>query len=182
MVLRSMRAAAITLLSIVGFTALGAVAQEPASPKPVTGTKVTQFMGLEGVKPRAGGTLTLDGGSLQFTSSKGKASVALHSVEDVITENDSQRVFRGTLGTLTMFAPYGGGRFLSLFRSKIDTLTIQYRDADGALHGAIFTMAVGKADPLKKEMLAQGAHTTIPMEEEAGGAAVKPDAAKEKKP
>jgi hypothetical protein len=41
-------------------------------------------------------------------------------------------------------------------------------------------MAVGKADPLKKEMLAQGAHTSIPPEEDAGGA--KPDAAKEKKP
>jgi len=182
MVLRSMRAAAIALLSIVGFTALGAVAQEPASPKPVTGTKVTQFMGLEGVKPRAGGTLTLDGGSLQFTSSKGKASVPLHSVEDVITENDSQRVFRGTLGTLTMFAPYGGGRFLSLFRSKIDTLTIQYRDTDGALHGAIFTMPLGKADPFKKDLVSQGARTSIPMQDDSGSSKAKPEAAKEKKP
>jgi hypothetical protein len=177
MVLNSMQRATIAVLSIVGCAAMPTMAQQPA-----TGTKVTQFMGLEGVKPRAGGTLTLDGGNLQFTSSKGKASVPLRSIEDVITENDSQRVFRGTLGTLTMFAPYGGGRFLSLFRSKIDTLTIQYRDADGALHGAIFTMALGKADPFKKEMLAQGAHTSIPMEEDTGGAGAKPDAAKEKKP
>jgi hypothetical protein len=177
MVLRSMRTATIALLSIVGMTALPSVAQKPAA-----GTKVTQFMGLEGVKPKADGTLTLDDGNLQFTSSKGKASVPLHSVEDVVTGNDSQRVFRGTFGTLTMFAPYGSGRFLSLFRSKLDTLTIQYRDSDGALHGAIFTMAVGKADPLKKEMLAQGAHTTIPMEDDAGSSGAKPDAAKEKKP
>lgn len=175
MVLRSIGTATIVLLSIVGITALPAVAQKPA-----TGTKATQFMGLEGVKPKAGGMLTLDGGNLQFTSSKGKASVPLNSVEDVVTGNDSQRVFRGTFGTLTMFAPYGSGRFLSLFRSKLDTLTIQYRDADGSLHGAIFTMGEGKADQLKKEMLAQGAHTTIPQEEDAGGA--KPDAAKEKKP
>lgn len=177
MVLRSMRTATIALMSIVGITALPSAAQQPA-----TGTKVTQFMGLEGVKPKAGGSLTLDGGNLQFTSSKGKATVPLHSVEDVVTGNDSQRVFRGTFGTLTMFAPYGSGRFLSLFRSKLDTLTIQYRDPDGALHGAIFTMAVGKADPLKKQMLAQGAHTTIPPEEDAGSAGAKPDAGKEKKP
>ena len=177
MVLNSMRTATIVLTSIVGFTALPTVAQQPA-----TGTKAMQFMGLEGVKPKANGTLTLDGGSFQFTSSKGKATVPLTSVEDVITGNDSQRVFRGTLGTLTMFAPYGSGRFLSLFRSKLDTLTIQYRDADGALHGAIFTMAVGKADPLKKDMLAQGAHTTVPMEEDTGSSGAKPDAAKEKKP
>jgi len=175
MVLRSIRMATIALLGIVGITALPAVAQKPA-----TGTKVTQFMGLEGVKPRAGGTITLDGGNMQFTSSKGKASVPLKSVEDVVTGNDSQRVFRGTFGTLTMLAPYGGGRFLSLFRSKVDTLTIQYRDADGSLHGAIFTMGEGKADALKKEMLVQGAHTTIPQEEDTSGA--KPDAAKEKKP
>jgi hypothetical protein len=178
MVLRSMRTATIALLSIVGITALPAAAQKPATGT-AAGTKVTQFMGLEGVKPRTGGTITLDGGNLQFTSSNGKASVPLNSVEDVVTGNDSQRVFRGTFGTLTMFAPYGSGRFLSLFRSKLDTLTIQYRDADGSLHGAIFTMGEGKADPLKKEMLAQGAHTTIPQEDTSGA---KPDAAKEKKP
>jgi hypothetical protein len=177
MVLRSIRMAMIAMLGILGISALPAVAQKPA-----TGTKVTQFMGLEGVKPKAGGTITLDGGNLQFTSSKGKASVPLHSVEDVVTGNDSQRVFRGAIGTLTMLAPYGSGRFLSLFRSKLDVITIKYRDADGGLHGAIFTMAVGKADPLKKEMVTQGAHTSIPAEENAGSSDSKPDTAKEKKP
>jgi hypothetical protein len=63
---------------------------------------------------------------------------------------------------MSMVAPYGGGRVLSLFRSKIDTLTVQYRDADGGLHGAIFTMPVGKAEAIKKELVAQGAHTTAP--------------------
>jgi hypothetical protein len=81
-----------------------------------------------------------------------------------------------------MFAPYGGGRFLSLFRSKTDTLTIQYRDTDGGLHGAIFTMPVGKADPFKKALVSQGAHTTIPVQDDSSGSAAKPDAAKEKKP
>jgi hypothetical protein len=59
---------------------------------------------------------------------------------------------------------------LSLFRAKLDTLTIQYRDADGGLHGAIFTMAVGKAEPLKKELVAQGARTSVPIQENSGGA------------
>jgi hypothetical protein len=100
----------------------------------------------------------------------------------VVTDLDSERVFRGTVGTLTMFAPYGSGRFLSLFRSKIDTLTIKYRDESGALHGAIFTMALGKAEPFKKEMLAGGAHTTIPIQDHPASTDAKPDAAKEKKP
>ena len=177
MVFRSMQTATMALLGIVGFTALPTVAQQPA-----TGTKVVQFMGLEGVKAKSSGRLTLEGGNLQFTSSNAKANVPLHSIEDVVTGNDSQRVFRGTIGTLTMFAPYGGGRFLSLFRSKVDTLSIQYRDAEGGLHGAIFTMATGKADALKKEMVAQGARTSIPIQDDAGSADSKPVAAKEKKP
>jgi hypothetical protein len=40
-------------------------------------------------------------------------------------------------------------------------LTIKYRDADGGLHGVIFTVPLGKAELIKKELIAQGAHTTI---------------------
>ncbi len=48
-----------------------------------------------------------------------------------------------------------------MLRSKIDILTIQYRDDDGGLHGVIFTMPVGAAEPIKQELITQGAHTTI---------------------
>jgi hypothetical protein len=143
---------------------------------------VVQITGLSGVKEHAKGHLTVDKGNLQFSNSKVKADVAVTSVQDVVTGNDSQRMIRGFVGTLTMIAPYESGRFLSLFRLKLDTLTIQYRDADGGLHGAIFTMAVGKADPLKKELVAQGAHTSIPVQEDAPGAETKPGATKERKP
>jgi hypothetical protein len=177
MVLRTMRRATFCLVGILGFTALPSVAQQPAA-----GNKVVQVTGLAGVKANTSGNLTLENGSLQFASFAAKVSVPIHSVEDVITENDSQRVFRGTIGTLTMFAPYGSGRFLSLFRSKIDTLTIQYRDTDGGLHGAIFTMALGKADPFKKNLVSQGARTSIPVQDDSGSSNTKPDAAKEKKP
>jgi len=176
----SMRTAIITLLGILCSTASPCLAQQPAAD--AAGNKVVQVTGLTGVKANTKGILTVESGNLQFANSKSKVSVPLQSVEDVVTDNDSQRVFRGTFGTLTMFAPYGGGRFLSLFRSKLDTLTIQYRDADGGLHGAIFTMGVGKADPLKKVLVSQGAHTTIPIQENSGSADAKPDPAKEKKP
>jgi hypothetical protein len=165
------------LLLLFNPLALPSFAQQPAE-----AVKVVQVMGFAGVKAKAKGRLKLENGNLQFSSSKEKAEVAITSVDDVITGNDSQRVIRGTLGTLTMFAPYGSGRFLNLFRLKLDTLTIQYRDADGGLHGAIFTMAVGKADPLKKLLVAQGAHTSIPVQDDSSGVDPKTDAAKEKKP
>jgi len=177
MVLCSIRRAIVFLVGILGFTALPSVAQQPAA-----SNKAVQITGLAGVKRNTAGNLTLENGSLQFASSGAKVSVPIHSVEDVVTENDSQRVFRGTMGTLTMLAPYGGGRFLSLFRSKIDTLTIQYRDTDGGLHGAIFTMPLGKADPFKKDLVSQGARTSIPIQDDSGSSDAKPEAAKEKKP
>ena len=59
-----------------------------------------------------------------------------------------------------MAAPYGGGRFLSLFRKKIDTLTFKYRDAEGSLHGVIFTMPAGSADAIKGELVLQGARSS----------------------
>src|SRR6266849_6149107 len=177
MLLRSMGVATIFLLGILNFTVLPSIAQQPAA-----GNKAVQITGLVGVKANTSGNLTLQDGNLQFASSGAKVSVPIHSVEDVITENDSQRVFRGTLGTLSMFAPYGSGRFLSLFRSKLDTLTIQYRDAEGGLHGAIFTMPVGKADLLKKELVARGAHTSVPLEEDSNATGAKPAAGKEQKP
>jgi hypothetical protein len=165
------------LLLLFNPLVLSTVAQQSAN-----SVGVVQVIGLVGVKPKAKGNLKLENGKLQFSAGKTKADVDVTSLEDVITGNDSQRVFRGAIGTLTMFAPYGGGRFLSLFRTKLDTLTIQYRDGDGALHGAIFTMAVGKADPLKKLLVAQGAHTSIPVQDDSGASNPKPSGSKEQKP
>lgn len=85
-------------------------------------------------------------------------------MQDVVTGSDSQRVIRGTLGTLSRFGPYGSDRFMSLFRSKLDTLTIQYRDGDGGLHGVIFTTPVGTANVIKDELIGLGAHTSIPTQ------------------
>ena len=126
--------------------------------------KVVQLTGLAGVKDNAKGTLDVQNGQLHFVHSKASSDVSAASIQDVVTGADSQRAVGGTIGLMSMAAPYGGGRVLSLFRTKIDTLTIQYRDADGGLHGAIFTMPVGTADVIKKELVAQGAHTTVPGE------------------
>src|SRR6267143_1643905 len=70
---------------------------------------------------------------------------------------------------------------LSVFRTKIDTLTVQYRDADGGLHGAIFTMPVGTSEVIKKELVAQGAHTTSDKESAAASAASSSTPNKEQK-
>ena len=122
-------------------------------------TQAVQLIGFAGLKENTKGKLTVINGTLRFIHSKGNSDVAAISIENVVTGTDSQSAIGGTLGTLTQLAPFGSGRVLSLFRTKLDTLTIQYRDADGGLHGVIFTVPLGKAEMIKQEIIAQGART-----------------------
>jgi hypothetical protein len=145
---------ALSLVLILLFASAGNAQQQP--------TKAVQLTGLVGVKDNIKGTLAVESGALRFVHSKISSELAPGSMLDVVTGNDSQRVIGGTVGTMSLFAPYGSGRFLSLFRSKLDTLTIQYRDADGGLHGVIFTSPVGTAETTKDELVGLGARTSIP--------------------
>jgi hypothetical protein len=140
-----------------------------------TETEAVQLIGLAGLRDNTKGRLLVVNGSLRFIHNKGNAEVPAAAIQDVVTGRDSQRVVGGTLGTLTMLAPFGSGRVLSLFRTKMDTLTIQFRDAGGGLHGVIFTMALGKAEIIKQELISHGAKTTIPTQADTSNT-------KEKKP
>jgi hypothetical protein len=151
----------ISLMICAASAALAASAQDK-----VTVPKVINVLGLQGVKANATGTLSVEGSTMKFVAGTSSAELPIASVEDVFTGADSARVVGGTLGTLSMFAPYEAGRFLSLFRKKIDSLTIEYRDGNGGLHGVILTMPEGQAALVKKQMVAMGAHASIPVEEE----------------
>jgi hypothetical protein len=165
------------LLLVLSPFVLPGDAQQPAAP-----IKVDQITGLVGVKNKAKGSVTIENGNLRFAHGKTNVDLAATSMQDVVTGNDSQRLIHGTLGMLMIAAPYESGRFMSLFRTKLDTLTIQYRDADGGLHGAIFTMGAGKAEALKKELVALGAHTSVPIQGDADKTSTKAPDAKEPKP
>ena len=148
-----------------------------------TQTQAVQLIGLVGLNENTKGSLTVVNGTLRFTHAEGNADVAVASIQDVVTGKDSQRVIGGTLGTLTsLAAPYGTGRVMSLFRKKLDMLTIKYRDGDGGLHGAIFTMPAGNAETIKKELIAQGAHTSIPTQADPNKTTSKPSDPQERKP
>src|SRR5258706_9006672 len=112
--------------------------------------KAVQLTGLTGVKENAKGTLKVENGNLHFVRGKANAEVSATSIQDVVTGADSEKAVGKTIGMISMAAPYGGGRFLSLFRKKIDTLTIQYRDVGGGIHGRVFTMPRGHARLSKK--------------------------------
>src|SRR5262249_44356362 len=83
--------------------------------------KVVQLTGLVGVKDNAKGTLNVESGNLHFAHGKTTSDVSAPSIQDVVTGADSQKAVGGAIGLMSMAAPYGGGRVLSLFRTKIDT-------------------------------------------------------------
>jgi hypothetical protein len=135
------------------FAACPATAQD----KTMTSFKVVHVIGMQSIQHNAKGKVTVGKDSMEFVNGPTKSDLAISGIEDVQTGEDSQRMIHGTLGTITMFGPYGSGRFLSLFRQKLDTLTIEYRDTNGGLHGAIFTMPHGQAAGLKTQLVAAGA-------------------------
>ena len=153
----------------LAFAALATcTANAQQSPKPAN--NAIALTGLTGVKDDAKGRLTVEGGKLHFSYGKKTSDLNAADLEDVVTGEDTQAAVGKTVSTLSMAAPYGSGRFLALFRTKFDTLTLRYRDENGALHGVIFALPAGGAEPIKKELLAQGAHTTV-VEEQAAAPA-----------
>jgi hypothetical protein len=148
------------------------LAQEPASAPASTQTtsanKVVHVLGMEGVPRNAKGELVIRDGALEFQTPTGKSQIKISAIEDVATGQDSKQVGGTPLMLVKLAAPFGSGRALSLFaHQKVDNLTVEFRDENNGFHGAIFVLAKGQAAQLKKELVAQGAHATSAISDEA---------------
>src|SRR6266436_3575120 len=121
--------------------------------------KVSCLMGLETVKRNGSGILTLHEEAMEFSAGQAKARVAVKSIDDIFSGAEMTQS-GGTVGTLTKIAlPYGGGRALSLLlRSKIDILTLTYRDDNGGFHGVILTMPKGQGEQVRAQLVAVCLH------------------------
>lgn len=132
-----------------------------------SGVRAMHVLGLDGVKRNVHGTLTAQASGLNFAAKGAHGTVAIASIQDVFTGADSKQVGGKVLTVAKMGIPYGGGRVLSLFtHEKVDSLTVEYRDANGGLHGTVFSMPLGQAAVLKKQLVALGAHASIPVDSE----------------
>ena len=163
---KSCRSRIILLLPLLFLLCAGLFAQT-ADTSPSTGTagvRAMHVLGLEGVKRNLHGTLTVQPTGLDFIAGGAHGTVAIASIQDVFTAQDSHQVGGKVLTVAKMGVPYGGGRALSLFtHEKVDSLTVEYRDANGGLHGVLFTMPLGQATVLKKQLVDAGAHASIPV-------------------
>jgi len=155
------------LLACLFCASLYAQTAGAADTSSASGIRAMHVLGLEGVKRNQHGTLTAQAGGLNFAAKGEHGTVPIASIQDVFTGQDSRQVGGKVLTVAKMGVPYGGGRALSLFtHEKVDSLTVEFRDANGALHGTVFTMPLGQAAALKKQLVALGAHASLPVESE----------------
>ncbi len=130
-------------------------------------TDVKLVIGGEAVKNNSVGALSVTGNTLQFAARKKKVEVEASSILDISTSEDSRQDITGAAHFATMAIPYGGGRVLSLFSHRVDVLTLEFKDANGGRHGAIFVLPQGQAAPFKKQLVSMGAKASVPLAEPA---------------
>jgi hypothetical protein len=107
--------------------------------------------------------LSIKDDALRFEQdAKPAAEVKIASVQGVFVGSESKQV-GGTPAKLgKAAAPFGGGRVVSLFtHKKYDTLTVEYGDDDGGVHGAIFQLSKGQAEQIRKELVIRGVSPSL---------------------
>jgi len=125
--------------------------------------RATHVVGLPNTKSNCKGTLSTQDNVLRFQQSgKAAAQVDIASVRDVFLGEEEMQVGGTPMKIGKAAAPYGGGRLVSLFaHKKYDTLTLEYVDGDGGVHGAIFQVAKGQGELLRNELLARGLYSSF---------------------
>jgi hypothetical protein len=154
------RALACLLTSICVSTALLAQNQDGTTSASGATLHVTHVLGFEGVSKNASGNLSIQGNALRFQKSQGAgAQITIGAIQDVFVGEEDKQVGGTTMAVGRAAAPFGGGRVVGLFsHKKYDTLTLEYLDPNGGLHGAIFQLNKGQGQALKNELVAEGAH------------------------
>jgi hypothetical protein len=121
-------------------------------------TRATHLLGFANARNNSTATLSVQDDSLQFQQNgKPATKVKIALIRDVLLGAESKQVggLPMTLGKTAV--PFGGGRVVSLFaHEKYDTLSLEYADADGGIHGAIFQLKKGQGELVKNELIARG--------------------------
>ena len=121
--------------------------------------RATHLLGFENAKDNCNGTLSIHNDSLQFQQN-GKAGVQqveIGAIRGIFLGEENKQVggLPMTLGKTA--APFGGGRVVSLFaHKKYDSLTLEYVDSDGGVHGAIFQLEKGQGEVARDQLTARG--------------------------
>ena len=125
--------------------------------------RTTHLLGFPNTKSNCNGILSIKEDTLQFQqAAKRSAEVKIPAIQGVFLGGESKQVGGVPMKVGKMAAPFGGGRVISLFaHKKYDTLTVEYVDSDGGLHGAIFQLSKGEAALVKNELVSRGVSPNV---------------------
>jgi hypothetical protein len=150
--------ALISLWALLLCSGIGASAQSTApalEASPQFSIRATHLLGFPNTKSNCNGTLLVKDDALRFEQdAKPAAEVKIASVQGVFLGSESKQVGGTPAKIGKAAAPFGSGRVVSLFaHKKYDTLTVEYVDADGGVHGAIFQVKEGQAAHVRQELV-----------------------------
>src|SRR5262245_15400170 len=111
-------------------------------------TRATHLLGFEGTANNASGTLSIQDNEVLFQKNgKPATQVKISSIQNVFLGEQSKQVGGKPMAVGKAAVPFGGGRVISLFAHKnYDTLTLEYVDGNGGIHGTIFQLNKGQAE------------------------------------
>lgn len=120
--------------------------------------RATHLVGLPNTKSNCKGSLSAQDNVLRFQQGgKPLAQLDIASVRGVFLGDETMQVGGVPMKIGKAAAPFGGGRVVSLFaHKKYDTLTLEYVDGNGGVHGAIFQLKKGQGELVRDELVARG--------------------------
>jgi hypothetical protein len=153
--------ALISLWALLLCSGIGALAQSAAPPLNANAPfsiRATHVLALPNTKNNCKGMLSVQNNALRFQKcGNPDAQVNIASVRALFLGEESKQVGGLPMKIGKAVAPYGGGRVVSLFaHKKYDTLTLEYVDSDGGVHGAIFEVTKGQGELVRNELVARG--------------------------
>jgi len=152
--------ALLVLLAWFAATAKGQDQSQPDTSAAGSSINVKHVLGFEGVKRNVGGELSIhDDGPRFLRDGSPAAQLTITSIQNISLGQEDKQVGGVPMMLGKTAVPFGGGRVVSLFSHKeYDSLTIEYLDATGGFHGAIFELAKGQGQTFKDALIAHGAH------------------------
>ena len=158
--------AAVTYLAVLLVGCAFASAQSTVpNHAPSSEARVTHILGFEDAPKNSTGRLSVEGDDLQFQKGgDAPVRIKISSIRDLSAGVMDKQVGGAPMKIGKAALPYGGGRAISLItHKKYETLSFNYLDSNGGLHGAIFMMIKGQT--LTEALATKG----VPFAPEAKG-------------
>jgi len=116
-------------------------------PRLVPSVSAKALIGLPGITPNTEGDLSSNGKNLYFTTEHSSIEIAKRRII-AISSGDERVETGGTTGKIARMAiPYGGGLALgAVTHKKVALLTVEFLDASGEYHGAVFVLRTQDID------------------------------------